>query len=55
MEVKEILRQRGCLNVEGKKESIHKFFVSGYKHDFKFVAEKLLRKEIDKAKQYIQL
>lgn len=54
LKVKEILKQRGCLNVERQKESIHKFFVSGYKPNFKFVAEKMLGKEIDKVEQHIQ-
>ena len=55
LKVKEILKQRGCLNAERQKESIHKFFVSGYKPNFKFVAEKLLEEKIDKVAQHIQL
>jgi len=55
LEVKEILKQSGYLNAERHEESIHKFFVSGHKQDFKFVVEKMLGKEIDKVEQRIQL
>lgn len=55
LEIKEILKQRGCLNVDRQKEYLHKFFVSGHRPDSKLVAEKLLGKKIDKVEQHIQL
>jgi len=53
--VKEILKKSGSLNVGRQEESIHKFFVSGHKQDFKFVAEKLIGKRIDSVEQDILL
>ena len=55
LEAKEILKQSGYLNTERHEESIHKFFVSGHKQDFKLVVEKMLGKEIDNIEQGILL
>lgn len=55
LEVKKILKQSGYLNVGRHEKSIHKFFVSGHKQDFKFVVEKLIGKKIDNVEQNVLL